>query len=336
MTERDEWLARTVEDAIEPDVEICDPHHHLWEFPSNRYLVDDFLADARRGHRITRTVHVECHQKYRTEGPIELRPVGETEFVDQCTSDLQGARATTQVAAGIVGFADLCLGHAVREVLEAHLAASTRFRGVRHASAWDASEQIRKAHTDPPPGLLGRAEFRAGIGCLNDLGLTFDAWLYHPQVPDLVGLARAFPGITVILDHAGGPLGIGPYAGRRDEVFADWRRGMTELANCPNVVVKIGGLAMTMSGFGWHKRAAPPGSIELADSMRPYFAACLELFGAGRCMFESNFPVDRASCSYTVLWNAFKRLSRDCSPTDRSALFSGTATRVYRLEGSDS
>jgi predicted TIM-barrel fold metal-dependent hydrolase len=333
MMERLAWLARTVEEAIEPNVEICDPHHHLWEFPSNRYLVEEFLADAGGGHRVTRTVHVECHQKYRTEGPTALRPVGETEFVDHCTSALQGATAKPQIAAGIVGFADLCLGHAVREVLEAHLAASKRFRGVRHASAWDASDQIRKAHTDPPAGLLGRAEFRAGVGCLSDLGLTFDAWLYHTQIPEAVGLARAFPELTVVLDHAGGPLGIGPYAGRRDEIFTVWRRAMAVLAGCPNVVVKIGGLAMTMSGFGWHKRDAPPGSIELADSMRPYFTACLELFGAGRCMFESNFPVEQASCSYTVLWNAFKRLARDCSPTERAALFSSTATRVYRLEG---
>jgi predicted TIM-barrel fold metal-dependent hydrolase len=333
MKERQDWLARTVEDAIDTDVEICDPHHHLWEFPANRYLVEEFLADLSRGHRVTRTVYVECHQHYRTGGPLALRPVGETEFVDDCTSGLQGAQAVTQIAAGIVGFADLCLGHAVRDVLEAHLAASTRFRGVRHASAWDASEQVRRAHTDPPPELLGRKEFRAGVGYLRDLGLTFDAWLYHTQILDAVGLAHAFPEMTIVLDHAGGPLGIGPYTGRRDEVFAAWRRAMAELASCPNVMVKIGGLAMTMSGFGWHKRAAPPGSIELADSMRPYFSVCLELFGAGRCMFESNFPVDRASCSYTVLWNAFKRLARNCSPAERSALFRDTATRVYRLEG---
>ena len=182
------------------------------------------------------------------------------------------------------------------------------------------------------PGCWDARSSAPGFACLRDLGLTFDAWLYHTQIPDVVGLARAFPDVTIVLDHAGGPLGIGPYAGRRDEVFAFWRRAMTELACCPNVMVKIGGLAMTMSGFGWHKRVAPPGSIDLADSMRPYFSTCLELFGAGRCMFESNFPVDQASCSYTVLWNAFKRLARDCSPTERSALFSGTATRVYRLE----
>jgi len=336
MTTRQEWLTGTIEAAIDTDIEICDPHHHLWEFPASRYLVEEFLADVGGGHRVTRTVYVECHQQYRTDGPARLRPVGETEFVDRCTSALQGGQAGTRVAAGIVGFADLCLGHAVRDVLEAHLAASTRFRGVRHATAWDASDQVRNAHTDPPPGLLGRAEFRAGISCVRDLGLTFDAWMYHPQIPDAVSLARAFPELTIIVDHAGGPLGIGPYAGRRDDVFVAWRHAMAELAGYPNVVVKFGGLAMTMSGFGWHKRAAPPGSVELADSMRPYFVTCLELFGVARCMFESNFPVDQASCSYTVLWNAFKRLARGCSSAERSALFNGTATRVYRLEDSHS
>jgi len=333
MSDRLAWLARTAEEALDPQLEICDPHHHLWEFPANRYLVEEFLGDVAGGHRVTRTVYVECHQKYRPDGPVSLRPVGETEFVDQCTGALQGDAAATQVASGIVGFADLALGARVRDVLEAHLAASPRFRGVRHASAWDASDQVRRAHTDPPPGLLGRAEFRAGFACLHELGLTFDAWLYHTQIPDVVELARAFPQAPIVLDHAGGPLGVGPYAGRRDEVFALWRRNLSVLSGCPNVVVKIGGLAMTMSGFGWHKRDAPPGSFELADSMRPYFDACLELFGAERCMFESNFPVDQASCSYTVLWNAFKRLARACSPTERSALFSRTATRFYRLDG---
>jgi len=331
MNDRLAWLGRTVEKAIDCDAEICDPHHHLWEFPSNRYLVDEFLADVAGGHCVARTVYVECHQKYRQNGPTALRPVGETEFVDGCTAALQGAASRTRVAAGIVGFADLSLGQEVRAVLEAHLAASSRFRGIRHASAWDASDQVRKAHTDPPPRLLAQPGFRAGFSCLRELGLTFDAWLYHTQIPEVAELARAFPDVTIILNHAGGPLGIGPYAGHRSEVFDIWRRNMAGLAGCHNVFVKFGGLAMTMSGFGWHKRDSPPGSLELADSMRPYFTACLELFGAGRCMFESNFPVEQASCSYTVLWNAFKRLAQACSPSERADLLNRTATRVYRL-----
>jgi predicted TIM-barrel fold metal-dependent hydrolase len=209
------WLSRTVEEVIDPNLPICDPHHHLWEFPEDRYLVDEFLADVTAGHRIERTVLVECHQKYRTAGPLELRPVGETEFMHHLTAALQNDSAATKVAAGIVAFADLTLGAAVQSVLEAHLSASGRLRGIRHASAWDPSDKIRNAHTDPPEGLLRRPEFRRGFERLRRLGLSFDAWVFHPQIPDVIDLAQAFPDVTIVLNHAGGPLGIGPYAGKR-------------------------------------------------------------------------------------------------------------------------
>lgn len=330
MNDRVAWLARTAEPPLDPGLEICDPHHHLWEFPDNVYLVPEFLADV-GGHRVTRSVYVECHQKYRKDGPTELRPVGETAFVAAHTAALQDGASGTRVAAGIVGFADLMLGDAVQDVLEAHLAASNRFRGVRHATAWDASDKVRKAHTDPIRHQLAHPQFRAGFARLAALGLSFDAWVYHPQIGEVLDLARAFPDAAVVLDHAGGPLGIGPYAGRRDEIFATWRHDLAELATCPNVSVKIGGLAMTMSGWGWHKRETPPGSAELATAMRPYFRACIELFGPARCMLESNFPVDQASCSYGVLWNAFKRLALELTPAERSAVCCETARRVYRL-----
>jgi predicted TIM-barrel fold metal-dependent hydrolase len=210
--------------------------------------------------------------------------------------------------------------------------ASERFRGIRYASAWDATAQVRNAHTKPSNDLLASRQFRAGFACLNELGLSFDAWLYHTQIPELTDLARAFPDATIILDHVGGPLGIGPYAGKREEVFGIWRKNIVELADCENVLVKLGGLTMTMSGFGWHKRDAPPGSIELAEAMGPYYQACIDSFGVERCMFESNFPVDRASCSYTNLWNAFKRLTQDYSKSERAALFHDTAAHVYRLD----
>jgi L-fuconolactonase len=329
---KDAWRALTVEPALEPDMPICDSHHHLWEYPDSRYLTADFLADIDGGHHLTQTVFVECLQHYRAAGPEPLRPVGETEFVERLADASDRAGHATRVAAAIVAFADLTLGAAVEEVLSAHLAASARVRGIRYATAWDASEQVRRAHTNPPQGLLGTREFRSGFACLKRLGLSFDAWLYHPQVPELVDLARSFPDVTIVLDHMGGPLGIGPYATDRAAVFAAWRKNVAELARCANVVVKLGGRTMTMSGFGWHKRAAPPGSHELADAMGPYYRACIESFGAERCMFESNFPVDRASCSYTVLWNAFKHLTREYSQAERAALFHDTATRVYRLE----
>lgn len=333
MTEKVPWLARTTEEAIEPDLLICDPHHHLWDFPDNRYLVDELLKEVGGGHRVTKTVFVECLQMYRTDGPQELRPVGETEFVERITGASESRAGDIRVAAGIVGFADLTLGSAVQRVIEAHMKGSDRFRGLRYTTAWDASEQIRNSHTNPTKDLLQNPTFRAGFACLSKFGLSFDAWVYHPQIPELAELARAFPDVTIVLDHIGGPLRIGPYAGKREEVFALWRRNITELAQCANVVVKLGGLTMTMSGFGWHKRDAPPGSFELAEAMAPYYQTCIESFGAERCMFESNFPVDRASCSYTIQWNAYKRLTQGYSQAERSALFHDTATHVYRLDG---
>jgi predicted TIM-barrel fold metal-dependent hydrolase len=331
MTDREKWLALTFEEAIEPELLICDPHHHIWDYPGSRYLIDEFTEDIGGGHRVDKTVFVECKQFYRSDGPDELRPVGETEFVDGVAGPVRTNSGVTDVAAGIVGFADLSRGSAVQSVLEAHMEASRRFRGVRHASAWHENERIHNAHTNPPPGLLGSSVFRQGLACLEKLGLSFDAWLYHPQLAELTELAQAFPGLDIILNHMAGPLGVGPYSGCRQEVLADWSDELARLAQCPNVVVKLGGRTMTMSGFGWHKRETPPGSEELAEAMGPYYRACIDHLGPERCMFESNFPVDRASCSYTVLWNAFKRLSCEYSAAERSALFHDTATRIYRL-----
>jgi L-fuconolactonase len=338
MSDRDAWLALTPEQAIEPELRICDPHHHLWHHPGSRYLVEEFLADlsgnGADGHRVVSTVFVECLQFYRQQGPEELRPVGETEFIDSIARPYPTPWGQTHVAAGIVGFADLARGEAVQAVLEAHMAASKRFRGIRHASAWDASERIHNAHTKPDRDLLQNPQFRAGLASLARLGLSFDAWLYHPQIAELTELAAAFPGLTIILNHMAGPLGIGPYAACRDEVFGAWRKALAELARRDNVYVKLGGRTLTMAGFGWHQRQSPPGSAELAAAIGPYYRTCIELFGAGRCMFESNFPVDRASCSYTVLWNAFKLLSADLSTDERRALFHDTAVQVYRLQES--
>ena len=230
-----------------------------------------------------------------------------------------------------MGFADLTLGARVGEVLDAHGAASPRFRGIRHAAGWDASEQVRNSHTNPPPGLLGDARFRLGFEGLGRRGLSFDAWLYHPQIPELVDLARAFPDTTIVLDHFGGPLGIGPYEGKRAEVFAAWKTAFRALAACPNVVVKLGGLVMPINGFGFHKAARPATSAELVAADARLLPARDRLFGPGRCMFESNFPVDKVSCSYAVLWNSFKRLSAGFSAADKAALFHDTAARVYRL-----
>jgi L-fuconolactonase len=326
----DAWRALTVEAALEPQLPICDPHQHLWEYPGSRYLAAEFLAEL-GGHRVTHTVFVECLQHYRSRGPEALRPVGETEFVEQIAVAAELVPGTPKLAAGIVAFADLTLGDAVEDVLRAHLEASGRVRSVRYATAWDGSDQIRPTHTHPPAGLMGEARFRSGFARLVRLGLCFDAWLYHTQFHELVALARGFPDARIVLDHMGGPLAIGPYGGRRAEIFDDWRNGLAEVARCPNVSVKLGGLTMTAAGFGWHKRPAPPGSEELAAAMRPYVDACIELFGPERCMLESNFPMDRASCSYTVLWNAFKRVTARYAPTERACLLRETAMKFYRL-----
>ena len=326
----DAWRLLTVEQALEPGLPICDPHHHLWEYPGSRYLSGEFLAELGR-HRLTHSVFVECVQHYRSEGEEALRPVGETEWVARIAAEAAAGPGSPRLAAGIVAFADLTLGEAVREVLQAHLAASSRVRAVRYATAWDASEQIRPSHTHPRPGLMGEARFRAGFAQLAPLELGFDAWLYPAQFGELASLARDFPTTRIVLDHMGGPLGVGPYAGRREEMFSDWRRRLAEVAACANVSVKLGGLTMTAAGFGWHKRPTPPGSAALAEAMQPYFDACVELFSPARCMLESNFPMDRASCSYGVLWNAFKRVTARYDAHERALLMRDTAMNFYRL-----
>lgn len=329
---RDEWLALTSEPIIDPERPICDPHHHLWDHPDSRYLLDELLADTGSGHNVVSTVFVECASMYRATGPEALRPVGETEFVNGVAAmAASGQYGDLQACAGIVSFADLTLGAAVGEVLDAHIAASGRFRGIRHANSWDPSDEVRNAHTRPMPNLLADASFCEGFAELGKRGLSFDAWLYHHQIPELTALARAFPDTTIVFDHFGGPLGIGPYAGRQSEIFPEWQRDVAELAGCPNVVAKLGGVVMAVNGFGFHKREQPPSSQELADVTGPYHRHAIESFGADRCMFESNFPVDKVSTSYAVLWNAFKRISADASESEKSALFHDTAQRVYRL-----
>ena len=328
------WLAQRTETALDPDLAIVDAHHHLFDRPAWRYTADELRQDLAGGHRVVATVYLQCGERYRTEGPVHLRPVGETEFVEALARDsADGPPGQARLCAAIVGHADLTLGAAAGEVLEAHLAASpTRFRGIRHSSAWEPDPAFVRVGPRPGPGLLLDRRFREGFATLAPLGLSFDAWLYHPQLDDLVDLAQAFPDTTIVLDHVGGPLGLGGYAGRRAEVFAQWRAAMGRLADCPNVVVKLGGMGMRLFGFGFHERAGPPTSIELADAWRPYVHACIEAFGAERCMYESNFPVDQVSCSYVVLWNAFKRLSSGLREDEKRALFSGTASRVYRLD----
>jgi predicted TIM-barrel fold metal-dependent hydrolase len=331
---REDWLALHSEDIIDPERGIIDPHHHLWDRGGQRYLIEEFSADLAPGHKIVATVYVEARSMYRASGPDALRPVGEVEFANgMAAMSASGGYGGAAICAGIVGHANLLLGEAAREVLEAEISAGGgRFRGIRHSSAWDADPDVAGIYAMRPKGLLLDPAFRKGFGCLAPLGLSFDAWLFHPQIGELADLARAFPDTTIVLDHCGGPIGVGGYAGRRDEIFAQWKKSIQDIAACRNVRVKLGGLAMCLLGYDFHQRPAPPSSGQLAAVWRPYIETCIEAFGPARCMFESNFPPDKGQCSYQVIFNAFKRISAQYSEAEKMALFSGTAAEVYRLQ----
>ena len=331
---RPDWLARRREEAIDPALPIVDPHHHLWRMPQCPYLIEDLAADAAAGHRVVATVYVEAHTAYRREGPEALRPVGETEFV---VSEIarQEARtgASTPLCAGIVGAADLALGDRVEEVLEAHVAAGRgRFRGVRLRAAAHPDPAFAPPAGAPPEGFLLRPEVQAGAACLGRLGLALDVWVFQTQLQDVAALAAACPGTRMVLNHVGGVLGIGPFEGRRGEAFPTWREDLLALARFGNMHVKLGGLCMPRVGFRFHEAELPPGSADLAAAWRPYVETCIEAFGASRCMFESNFPVDKGMCGYVEAWNAFKRIASGAGDAERADLFAGTAQRVYRLD----
>jgi predicted TIM-barrel fold metal-dependent hydrolase len=347
-------LASRREAVLDPDLPIIDPHHHLWDRISAtrgdrapprhsfetviervpRYLLDELLADMRSGHKVIATVYMECGAMYRQDGPPALRPVGETEFVNGVAAmSASGVYGAVRACAGIVGHADLKLGAAVREVLEAHVSAGGgRFRGIRQSASWDADANVLGPLSRNQPGLYARADFREGFAELAPLGLSFDAWLLEPQLPELVALAKAFPKTSIVLDHVGTPLGLASYAGRREERFGVWRDNIRALAAHHNVSVKIGGLAMPFPGFASFLSEPSASAKALAEEWRPYVETCIEAFGVTRCMFESNFPVDIGSCDYATLWNAFKIIAQYYSAEEKTYLFSDTARRIYRLD----
>ncbi len=329
---RQDWLDRRKEPILEPELPIVDPHHHLWQRPGWRYLFDDLLVDTNSGHNIVATVFVQATSMYRTQGPVEMRPVGEMEFVNGIAAmSASGIYGKTKICAGLVGHADLTLGGRVEPVLAALArAGGDRFRGIRHITAWDESVAPNPNYP-APPHLLADKTFREGFRVLGRLGLSFDAWLYHPQIDDVANLAAAFPDTGIVLNHAGGPLGIGAYRGKHDEVFSRWKASITSLAAHPKVYVKVGGLGMNTAGFGFNEQAEPPSSETLAAAFRPYVETCIEAFGASRSMFESNFPVDKVAYSYPVFWNACKLLAKGASNSEKADLFALTASRFYRL-----
>jgi predicted TIM-barrel fold metal-dependent hydrolase len=329
---RTDWLDRVREEIIEPDLPIVDPHHHLWhDRPSGRYLMEELLGDVYSGHNVVATVFMQCGWMHRSDGPEFFRPVGETEMVNAvAVLTSRGAYGKARACDGIVGFADL-RNPDLDAVLDAHVAAGGgRFRGIRHIVAWDDSI-VPTTSVTPTPGMMQDPAFVRGVKRLGERGFSFDAWLYHPQLKDLLTLARAAPGTPIVIDHVGGPLGGGPFRGKRDEVFKAWAADMTALAGCPNVNVKLGGLAMPVNGYDYDKDALPPSSAKMAQDWTPWIETCIAQFGPQRCMFESNFPVDKGMCSYPVLWNAFKRLASGATPAEKAALFHDTAARIYKL-----
>ena len=331
---REDWLALHSEEILDQGRPIVDPHHHLWDRGGQRYLIEEMAADIASGHNIIATVYVDCRSMYRALGPDALRPVGEVEFANGVAAmSTSGAYGKALICAGIVGHANLLLGEAANPVLEAEIAAGNgRFRGIRHSSAWDADPDVAGMYASRPKGLLLDSTFRKGFACLTPLNLSFDAWLFHPQIGELADLARAFPNTKIVLDHCGGPVGVGRFDGRREEVFAFWKAAIGDIAKCQNVVVKLGGLAMRLLGYDFHERPQPPSSQELAAAWRPYIETCIEAFTPARAMFESNFPPDKGQCSYQVIFNAFKRIATQYSEAEQTALFSQTAADFYRLE----
>lgn len=329
---RPDWLCKVNEDIIDPAQPIIDPHHHLWQARPDRYLIPDLIEDIATGHNVLATVFIQCRSEYRSSGPEALRPVGETEFIVQQVREYERRPfGKLDVCAGIVGHADCCLGEAIDEVLEAHIQAGRgRFKGIRHNGTFDPDIEPT-APPGAPPGLYRDPAFRAGFSRLHRHGLTFEAWLYHPQLDDLLDLLRAFPQQKVVLNHFGGPLGVGPYEHRRAEVFDAWRASINLLARCPNLHLKLGGLAMNVNGFGYHHNVLPPASERMAGDWTPYVETAIAAFGPDRCMFESNFPVDKGMCSYPLLWNAFKRMAAGYTADEKAALFHRTAASFYSL-----
>ena len=331
-----DWLALTQEPTLEPELPICDPHHHFWDFrpervPYQRYLLHELAADVNSGHNVRSTVFLEVRAMYRPDGPPETRSVGEVEFVQGlAAASASGLYGPTRAAAAIVGNANLNLGAAVEPVVDALQAASpNRFRGIRNSAAWDPHPEVENRAEQ---GLLASEKFREGARVLARRGLSLDITLYFPQLSELVDFANAIPDLTIVLNHIGGLYRVGPYGNRDDEVIPAWRGGIAAVAKCPNIVLKLGGVGQPRYGFDWYTWDKPIGSEELAGHLSPLMDYCIEQFGPDRCMFESNFPPDKVSYSYNVLFNAFKRLSKEYSPDERAAMFHDTAARVYRID----
>jgi predicted TIM-barrel fold metal-dependent hydrolase len=323
-----EWYDQVDEKVLDPDQAIIDPHHHLWP-PGGTlpYGPDELHADVASGHRVEHTVFMECGAAYRPDGPAHLRSVGETEFVTRVArSDPRG------LIAAMIVHSDLSDTSHLAEALDTHAESSGGLvRGIRDALASEPHREGLRIPGTAPAGKSRDPAFREGVAVLGRRALVYESWHYHHQNRDFAELARSVPDTLMVLDHFGTPLGVGVYEGHRDEIFAQWKIDITEIAACDNVVAKIGGMAMPDNGFGWHRGARPPTSDEFVAAQRAYYEHTIESFGPQRCMFESNFPIDRFSLSYRVLWNALKKIAAPYSESERHDMFYGTASRVYKL-----
>ena len=330
------WLNQTTEEIIEPELPICDPHHHFWDKRTERafpkYQLDELMADITSGHNVRSTVFIEARSMYAANLSPDDRPIGEVDYVQGfAAASASGIYGDSRAAASIIGHANLNMGEKVRPLLERLALASDRFKGIRHSVTWDPHPEVENTALHKRESQLVSKDFQAGAKVLSDMGMSFEAWLYFHQLPELLEFAKAVPDLKIILNHIGGLVMDGPYSDKKDEVISIWREGIASVAECPNVVVKLGGIGMPRTGFDWHERKVPIGSEELADSIAPFFDYCIEHFGTDRSMFESNFPVDKVSFSYPVLYNAFKRYSKEFSGSERAAMFHDNAVDVYKI-----
>ena len=337
-----DWLKRIREDIIDPEQRIIDPHHHLWpkttEGSANvkrlrlyNYMLEDFWQDTSSGHNVTDSVYIECSEFFWSSEKEHLNPVGETEHI-KGLAQLSQKNSTKTSISGIIGHANLLLGKDVNEVLERHIdIGGNLFKGIRHAGSWDPSDNINNSHHNPPRDMYLMKGFGEGVKALRNKSLVFEAWQYHHQLTQVVHLARNNPDLVIVLDHFSGPLGVGSYATKKEEVYDNWRKDLRELSRCDNVFAKLGGLAMPVNGLGFETNLNPPTSNEFMSNQRQFYLTTIDFFGTERCMFESNFPVDKYSVSYHVLWNAFKNLVKDFSQTEKDHLFFKTASNVYNI-----
>jgi len=324
---REDWLALTQEDVLAPLQSILDCHHHLWDRSEGRYGAAELMADVGTGHDVRASLYVQCRTGYRTDGPEELRPVGEVACV------LDWTRGQAYFPAGIVAMADLQLGDSVRPALDALAEAGQgRVKGIRNTTAWHADPAVRSNPNPPPEGLLRTDAFRDGARAVAGQGLCLDIWAYQTQLDEVRALAEAVPDLTVVVDHCGGPLGVGQHDRFDPMNFRAWRRALAAVAALPNTRVKIGGFGLGVFGWRYAEEAAPPHSETLARDWRPWVDTCLDLFGPSRAMFESNFPVDKGQVGYRTLWNAFKRLAAPLSRDERDALFWRSAAQTYGID----